>query len=125
MASRSLDDLLPHVKEAAQKWLDLCKENKLEILITCTYRSPEEQATLYAKGRTVPGKKVTNAKPGQSSHQHKVALDFAIIENGKINWNNLALYTKAGNLAKTCGFVWAGDWKSFKESCHIEWPKSE
>ncbi len=43
-------------------------------------RTFEYQARLYAKGRTAPGKKVTNAKAGQSNHNYGCAYDIVPIE---------------------------------------------
>jgi peptidoglycan L-alanyl-D-glutamate endopeptidase CwlK len=76
---------------------------------------------LYAQGRTAPGKKVTNAKGGQSFHNWKVAFDFCPIVNGKPNWNDVALYTKCGEIAESVGLEWAGRWKSFKELAHCQY----
>ena len=39
------------------------------------YRSHKEQADIYAQGRTRPGKKVTNARPGFSAHNWGIAVD--------------------------------------------------
>ena len=47
--------------------------------ITQSIRTFEESAQLYAQGRTIPGAKVTNAKPGQSYHNYGLAIDFVII----------------------------------------------
>jgi peptidoglycan L-alanyl-D-glutamate endopeptidase CwlK len=42
-------------------------------------RTLEEQEELFAKGRTKPGKKVTNAKPGQSYHNYGLAFDIVLL----------------------------------------------
>jgi peptidoglycan L-alanyl-D-glutamate endopeptidase CwlK len=122
--SRSLEDLHPKVREQAEKWLAATKKAGLDILVTCTYRSPEEQQELYDIGRTKPGKIVTNAQPGQSLHQHRLALDFVPLRNGKPVWGtqgtDLELWTKAGELAEAFGFEWAGRWKRFREFPHIQ-----
>ncbi|WP_248484122.1 M15 family metallopeptidase domain-containing protein [Tepidibacter aestuarii] len=57
--SRNLNDLHPYVKHLAEKFIGGCKGHGIEVLIYCTYRSIEEQNKLYAKGRTVPGNKIT------------------------------------------------------------------
>lgn len=44
-----------------------------KVRITHTLRTFEEQAELYAQGRTKPGKRVTNAKPGFSFHNYGLA----------------------------------------------------
>ena len=64
--SRSLDELHPVVKPKVEKFIALCKEQGIDLLVTSTYRDNESQQALYNQGRTTPGKKVTNAKPGQS-----------------------------------------------------------
>ena len=66
--SRDLDLLHPEFRLMVDRWLAHCKAINLELVVTCTWRSPAEQAQLYAQGRTAPGKIVTNAKPGQSMH---------------------------------------------------------
>jgi peptidoglycan L-alanyl-D-glutamate endopeptidase CwlK len=122
MASRKVSDLVPAAQHACDEWLALCRSNGLDILITCTYRSPEEQNELYAYGRTKPGPKRTNARGGQSAHQWRTAIDFCVMVNGKPDWDDLALYKKAGALAKQVGFEYAGEWRSFREFCHIQLP---
>lgn len=47
------------------------------------FRSFEEQAGLYSRGRTQPGPIVTNSKPGLSFHNWGLATDWAYFENGK------------------------------------------
>jgi peptidoglycan L-alanyl-D-glutamate endopeptidase CwlK len=118
--SRDLNDLHPKVKAMAEKFLAKCKEHGLDILVTSTYRDNESQNALYAQGRTTAGKKVTNAKGGQSWHNYKLALDFVPIVNGKAQWADTAAFTKAGHIAKEVGFEWAGDWVKFKELAHIQ-----
>lgn len=44
-------------------------------VLTC-YRSPEDQSRLYAKGRSKPGRIVTNARRYESAHQFYEAVDI-------------------------------------------------
>jgi len=46
--------------------------------ISETYRTMERQQYLYEQGRTREGKKVTNAKAGESFHNYGCAVDFWI-----------------------------------------------
>lgn len=46
-------------------------------------RSYQEQADLYALGRTLPGDVVTKAQPGMSMHNYGIASDWAYFEEGK------------------------------------------
>ena len=81
--SRNIDDLHPIVAKMCRDFVAKCDEEGIDVLITSTYRDLESQAAIYAQGRTTPGKKVTNAKPGQSWHNWRVAFDFVPVVNGK------------------------------------------
>jgi peptidoglycan L-alanyl-D-glutamate endopeptidase CwlK len=118
--SRNIDDLLPGVAAKCREFVSACKAQGIEILITSTYRDRVSQAALYAQGRTKPGKRVTNAKPGQSFHNHRVAFDFVPITHGKANWNDKALFHRCGVIAESVGLEWAGRWGSFKELAHCQ-----
>lgn len=121
MASRSLSDLEPVVQTKAQKFLDLCKETGLDILIYCTYRSGGEQDELYEQGRTTPGEIVTNARAGESLHNWRLAFDFVPLVAGKPAWKNKALYLKAGLIAESVGLEWAGRWTGkLRETAHCQ-----
>ena len=119
--SRKIEDLLPVVQEKVKAFIALCLLEGIDVIITSTYRDFESQTALYNQGRTTPGKKVTNAKAGQSYHNFRCAFDFAPVVNGKINWNDTATFTKCGELAERCGLEWAGRWKSFKELAHCQY----
>ena len=119
--SRNLNDLHPKVAAMCSEFINRCKAKNIDILITSTYRDAESQNALYAQGRTAPGKKVTNAKGGQSYHNWKVAFDFCPLVNGKPNWSDVALYTKCGEIAEGVGLEWAGRWKTFKELAHCQY----
>lgn len=122
MASRSLDDLLPPVRTRAEAFRATCALNGLEVLIYCTYRSEEEQNALYAQGRTQPGRIVTNARGGESLHNHRCAFDFVPLVAGKPAWSDAALYRKAGIIAESVGLEWAGRWTgSLRETAHCQY----
>ena len=128
--SRKLEDLRPDVREKAEKFLEIAKSMGIDVLVTCTYRSKEEQAILYAQGRTSPGKIVTNALPGQSKHnnitidgQYPASLAFDIVPmiGGKPQWDaSNPVWKVLGGIGKSVGLNWAGDWKRFKELAHFE-----
>ena len=115
MASRSLDDLDPNVAELARKHQVACLDRGVDLMIYCTLRDAQEQAALYAQGRTadqlrrqrarftqrglaVPAallasvrprpeaRKLTNAAPGESLHQYGRAYDCVPIISGKPVW---------------------------------------
>jgi len=118
--SRNLSDLHPKVKTLCEQFIASCAKQNIDVLITSTYRDAESQNALYAQGRTLPGKKVTNAKGGQSFHNWRVAFDFVPIVNGKAMWADTALFTKCGEIAESVGLEWAGRWKTFMELAHCQ-----
>jgi len=119
--SRKIDDLHPLVQKKCLDFIHECKKQGIDVIITSTYRDGESQNALYAQGRTKPGKKVTNAKAGQSYHNWKVAFDFCPVVNGKAQWDDLDTFTKCGEIAESLGLEWAGRWKSFKELAHCQY----
>lgn len=122
MASRKLEDLNEPTRKMAQLFLDECEKEGIDILIYCTYRDPAEQNALYQIGRTKPGRVVTDARGGESWHNHRSAFDFVPLLNGKPQWDNKSLYTKAGAIAEMVGLEWAGRWTGkLKETAHCQY----
>lgn len=98
-----------------------------DLLITCVYRSPEEQQRLYKQGRFGnPGNIVTNCDGRKNLSKHNLfparAVDFAVLDGGKAVWDE-APFWPLGALARECGLVWGGDWTTFKDYPHVELPK--
>jgi peptidoglycan L-alanyl-D-glutamate endopeptidase CwlK len=128
MASRALGDLHPQVRERVVQFLHLCDANQIDILVTCTWRSPQEQDKLYAIGRTEPGRIITNARAGQSLHNWMTggtpasrAIDVVPLVDGKPVWDDKdPLWQSIGRLGEAAGLEWAGRWKKFKEYPHFQ-----
>jgi peptidoglycan L-alanyl-D-glutamate endopeptidase CwlK len=120
--SRSLDDLIPPAKERVERFLSLCKDEGIDLLVTSTYRDNESQQALYEQGRTTAGKVVTNAKAGDSWHNWRCAVDVVPILNGKPNWDGLhPVWDQIGKLGEQAGLEWAGRWRTFKELAHFQY----
>lgn len=123
--SRNLNDLHPKVKPMVEEFIQKCADNGIDLLVTSTYRDHESQNALYAQGRTTPGKKVTNAKGGQSWHNWRVAVDIVPMRNGKPVWGTTGpdgeLWNKVGEIGESVGLEWAGRWKTFKEFAHFQY----
>ena len=107
-----------------------------------TLRSFNEQSALYAQGRTklfdARGNrigKVTNADAGQSIHNYGLALDIILLvdnDNNKtfesasydmvadFDKDRKADWMEVVNILKSNGWVWGGDWKSFKDAPHFQ-----
>lgn len=119
--SRDIKDLLPQVEEKCRAFITICAAQGIDVIITSTYRDFESQAALYAQGRTAPGKKVTNAGPGDSYHNWRVAWDFVPIVGGKAVWNDNALWAKCGGIAHELGIEWGGAWTRFPDKPHCQY----
>jgi len=120
--SRSLDDLIAPAKERVERFIALCKDNGIDLLVTSTYRDNESQQALYEQGRTTAGKVVTNAKAGDSWHNWRCAVDVVPMFNGKPDWDGShPVWAKVGELGKQAGLEWAGEWRTFKELAHFQY----
>ena len=91
-------------------------------IITQGYRTFAESEKLYAQGRTLPGEIVTNARAGSSYHNYGLAIDFALVIDGKTTWNEKhPSWATVVNIFKKYGFTWGGDFAgSFKDYPHLE-----
>ncbi len=135
MHSRRLSDLDPDLEIMAHQFLDECAQQNIDVIVTCTYRDDQEQAILYAQGRTAPGGIVTNAKPGESAHNcvspsgtpDAKAFDVVPIVNGKPDWTaQHPVWKELGQIGRDCGLEWAGDWPAQfgfdKDYSHFQLP---
>ncbi|MFP3637325.1 M15 family metallopeptidase, partial [Bacillus sp. SIMBA_033] len=76
-----ISKLHPSIREEIVKIISECNANlkgRAQVRIAQGLRTIEEQNNLYAIGRTKPGRKVTNAKGGQSIHNHGLAVDIVL-----------------------------------------------
>lgn len=117
--SRNINDLKPYVKYLCELLIEKCKAEGINLLITSTLRDAEYQKSLYAQGRTKPGKIVTST-PLIGAHGFGLAFDFVPLVNGKADWNS-PHWNRIGVIGKSIGLEWAGDWKSFIEKCHFQY----
>lgn len=119
--SRNIADLNPGVAIKARNFLAECANDGIDLIVTSTYRDWDSQFALYNQGRTTAGAIVTNAKPGQSFHNYRCALDVVPIRNGKCVWDTSdAVWQQVGEIGEKCGLEWAWRWPSFKEMAHFQ-----
>jgi peptidoglycan L-alanyl-D-glutamate endopeptidase CwlK len=116
-----LTKLHPKVRAMTEQWLAKLETAKREVLITAGYRTKAEQDSLYALGRTKPGKIVTNAKGGQSLHNYAVAIDFCPVDiKGNCLWADTKKFKDYAAVAKIVGFESGLDWKNFPDPPHLQ-----
>lgn len=113
--TRDPAELDPDVRDL---WLALhaaCEARRIDIFLTGTYRTKEEQDALYAQGRTKPGRIVTNAKGGWSWHVWRRAFDIAIRDfPGDPTPDDVydGPWALIGQLGEGLGLEWGGRWKT-------------
>jgi peptidoglycan L-alanyl-D-glutamate endopeptidase CwlK len=127
-SKKNIATLQRQVGEAARGWLAECREQGYCAVIICGTRTFEEQAKIYASGRSIKGPILTKAMPGASMHNYGMAWDFCMFEGvdkhggiGKAIFDDEIL-AKCGHIALDRGLDWGGAWKSFKDYPHIQMP---
>lgn len=86
----------------------------------CGFRSFPVQARIYAQGRTMPGKIVTDAKPGRSYHNFGLAADYVRLPQATMS--DVEAWEKFGAIVRSCGLVWGGDFKTLRDLGHVQMP---
>lgn len=105
--------------EKARDFVRAAAAKGITIKIISGLRTYAEQTALYAKGRTAPGSKVTNAPAGYSNHNFGLAFDIGIWSGGTY-LDDSPLYRQVAPLALALGFEWGGAWKSFPDEPHYQ-----
>ena len=121
---RDITRLHPELQMKIRELMSLCEENNLKIGISECLRTAEEKNELYAKGRTKPGRIVTNANGSEylSMHQWGIAFDF-YRNDGKGAYNEEDdFFIKVGRLGESIGLEWGGSWTSFVDKPHFQLP---
>lgn len=121
--SRDISLLHPELQEIIPVFLAKCEAQGLKVGISSTLRSKAEQDDLYAQGRTKPGGIVTKAKYPYSAHNWGVAFDFYRNDGKGAYYDKDGWFKKVGQIGKSCGLFWGGDFRSFVDQPHFEMPK--
>jgi peptidoglycan L-alanyl-D-glutamate endopeptidase CwlK len=121
--SRDKTLLHPELLQIVREFEIRCKAAGLNVLVTETYRTKAEQDALYAKGRTMPGNIVTNCRYPNSPHCWGVAFDFCRNVRGREYDDSDGFFKKCGEIGKSLGLFWGGDFKSFVDKPHLELAK--
>jgi peptidoglycan L-alanyl-D-glutamate endopeptidase CwlK len=136
----------PAIQPLANDFIAKCKATGLPLVIVETRRTKEVMEAYYERGRNVlfvvnakyakaglrpiteeeNKSTITNCMPGESWHYFGLALDFVPVVNGKADWiynpaDPADHWDEIADIAKSIGFVWGGNFRSFQDRPHIEW----
>lgn len=120
----NVSDIHPKLRMLQKKLIEECKNQGLLVRITQEIRTVEEQDRLYSQGRTVSGNIVTNAKGSDysSHHQWGTAFDFCRNDGKDPYYDEDRFFDKVGEIGKSIGLEWGGDWKSPVDKPHFQLP---
>lgn len=109
---RAIDTLDVGFQKQVRGWVNEMVTSRIEPLIYCGRRTMEEQAALYAKGRTAGGKIVTKARPGESYHNYGLAFDWVPLKktakNSDLwvaNWDDETAFKLGEHVGLSFGLV--------------------
>lgn len=91
----------------------------IESKIISGLRTYAEQDELFAQGRTKLGRRVTNAKGGESNHNFGIAFDLGVFE-GKAYVSDSSAYDVLGAIGVELGLEWGGHWQGFVDKPHFQ-----
>ncbi|MBF0326263.1 MAG: M15 family metallopeptidase [Alphaproteobacteria bacterium] len=150
---RGTEKLHPEVRRRAEKLVQLAMERfKLEVQITETLRTAEEQAALFAQSRkpldevNALRKKAGMAPIDEAGNRHAVtwaptasdsfhgyglAFDIVVKSGRQVDWSNgcdwnqdgVSDWAQVGGLAAECGLEWGGNWTSKPDLPHYQAPQ--
>jgi peptidoglycan L-alanyl-D-glutamate endopeptidase CwlK len=122
--------LHPQLQVLAREHFRIAQANGVIFRITSGFRSPEEQAALWAKGRdslghvVLPEEVVTWAPPGRSWHEYHLAYDIVILQpGGPLSWDEaldgdmdgIRDWQEVGVAGELAGLEWGGRWPRRKK----------
>jgi peptidoglycan L-alanyl-D-glutamate endopeptidase CwlK len=117
--SRNLDDLAPAFKPLAFELIARCACAGIPLVVIYTQRTPEEQASLIAAGRSWTQ---------QSRHLVGMAIDvcpyltYQMRGANKLEWDaNDPVWQQIGAIGEKLGLRWGGRWQQ-KDMGHFEIP---
>lgn len=127
------------MRQKAQWFLESCREVGISIIISCTFRTLQEQAILFRRSKSghqveakiqqflkngyeslamalrevgpqVTGPRLTSAAPGESPHNYGLAFDFYPLIGGKLAKETAVEWKACGQIASNLGLEWGGSW---------------
>lgn len=145
--SKNLEDLSPLIRDKAKKAIKMMAEDKVLTTLGCTGFAVNEtkrdlavqmayfsrsrmknvadvKAMYKAAGLYTPSDQecvTKNTNTLDSKHIKGLAVDIVPLKNGTMWWNAPEpVWKRMGEIGKSCGLSWGGDWKGFADTPHFE-----
>ena len=119
-----LKDVHPVLAGKIRQLAAILAEDRPPVILRVTQglRTWNEQAKLYAQGRSTPGKIVTNAEPGHSWHQFGLAVDLVPFDQAnKPDWNTAhPVWKRLIEVGTSLGLEAGAQWRSFPDYPHFQ-----
>jgi peptidoglycan L-alanyl-D-glutamate endopeptidase CwlK len=115
-----LAEVHPELARRVENMADALAVQLVQIEVDTALRTATQQDELFAQGRTLPGKQVTNARGYQSNHVIGCAVDISPDDSitGKPDWNaNHPVWQSIVRMASSFGLR---DGKSWHDMPHLE-----
>lgn len=122
----TLETLQPAAQATMRRLLAALSGQGWTVRATSGTRTYLEQATLYAQGRTAPGKIVTSARAGESNHNFGLAIDIGVFTGSGVylrgnTAQEIKVYRELGAIGREVdGIEWGGDFRSFPDLPHFQ-----
>lgn len=114
-----IKELQPQVAPYARALIQKAAAQGVAVKVISGFRSYAAQNALYAQGRTKPGRRVTNAKGGESNHNFDIAFDIGVFD-GANYLGESPDYDVVGAIGLELGLDWGGNWRSFQDKPHYQ-----
>jgi len=85
---------------------------RIDFCVLELYRSPRRQLELFRQGRT---------KTLSSKHLLGLAVDIAILKDGRVVLEHIPEYDLLGEFWSWLGGTWGGHWESLEDIYHFEY----
>jgi len=126
ISTARLQTVIPELARRVTRLDSLLLTSQLcvHIRVVQALRSYADQAALYAQGRTLPGKIVTDARPMDSMHIYGLAVDACPdlpgLPTWQPDWNeNDARWKEFLSIAQTCNLAEGAQWRTFNDFPHL------
>jgi peptidoglycan L-alanyl-D-glutamate endopeptidase CwlK len=130
VSEQRLAKVHPVLAAKVRQLSDALQAEGITIRVVQGLRTYQEQAALYAQGRTAPGPKVTNAPAGSSYHNYGLAVDICPGNPGSNPWQPdwkatdakglRPTWARAIALAKKLSLTCGADFESLKDYPHLQ-----